>query len=180
MTWLLPPTDAFVDESIRGQRYLMSCVMLAARDIASTRATIADLSIAHRRVHFHNESPKRRAALLMSFADLPISTQVVVCRRRRGVTEFNARAACLTAIVEMLQRVEVARVVIESRQDDRSDVGVIERVRKREPPLVFEHRRGVEEPLLWLADGITWAVGAGGRWREIVSPIVAGISTIEP
>ncbi len=134
MTWLLPPTDAFVDESIRGQSYLMACVMLAARDIASTRAAIADLSIAHRRVHFHNESPKRRAALVMSFADLPISAHVVVCRRGHGVTEFNARAACLTWIVELLQRVEVARVVSESRQDDRSDVGILDRVRKTRFP----------------------------------------------
>ncbi len=52
-----------------------------------------------------------------------------MCRRTHGVKEVDARSACLRTIVEQLQRDEVGRLVLESRQDDREDVRLIERVR---------------------------------------------------
>jgi len=33
---------------------------------------------------------------------------------------------------------------------------------------VFEHRRGSDEPLLWIADGVAWSVGAGPRWSDLL------------
>ena len=38
------PTDAFVDESIRGQRYWMSCVLIEVRNLAALRAETAALA----------------------------------------------------------------------------------------------------------------------------------------
>jgi hypothetical protein len=174
------PTDAFVDESIRGPRYLMGCVSIAAKDISTTRAEVADLAIAHRRVHFHNESLKRRREILLVLGQLPLEANVFVCQRQHGVSEFVARAACLTGIVNFLQDGKIARVVVESRDDDRSDVDVIVATRRSSPPLVFEHRRGTDEPLLWIADGLTWAVGAGGQWRDLVAPIIKRVWEIHP
>jgi hypothetical protein len=121
-------TDAFVDESIRGQRY-----------------------------------------------ELPIESLVVICRRRQRVTEFEARSRCLACIVAALQLRSVDRLVIESRQDDVDDERTIHRERQRESRLVFEHRRGTDEPLLWIPDGVAWAVGAGPRWSEILG---TGVSRI--
>jgi hypothetical protein len=34
--------------------------------------------------------------------------------------------------------------------------------------------------MLWVADSVTWAIGAGGRWRELIRPIVSGVIGIEP
>lgn len=62
-------------------------------------------------------------------------------------------------------------MVLESRQDDREDVRLIERVRSTQPRLVFEQRRPNEEPLLWVADAVTWAAGTGGEWRELIELI---------
>ena len=114
----------------------------------------------------------RRARLLETFAARPIESFVVMCRRGHGVSEFEARARCLEHIVNALQRRSVERLVIESRQDDVDDQRTIRRHRRPEPRLVFEHRRGVEEPLLWIADGVAWEPApdhAGGSTSAIAS-----------
>jgi hypothetical protein len=164
------PTDAFVDESIRGQRYLMACVLVEAHDMPTMRADVGALAGAKSsRVHFNAELDARRQALLQTFAELPVESFVVICRRRHGVSEFEARGRCLAYIVGALQVRSIDRLIIESRQDDIDDERTIHRHRQRKPSLVFEHRRGIDEPLLWIADGVAWAVGAGPRWSNILS-----------
>ena len=85
------PTDAFVDEPIRGKRYLMGCVLIEARDLPATRAAIGALPTRGRRLHFNNEVDAQRRVLLSAIADLPVRAFVVVCHRRHAVTEFVAR-----------------------------------------------------------------------------------------
>ena len=59
----LPFTDAFVDESIRGRRYLMACVMAEVRHLPEMRLTMRDIAL-HQRVHFNNESTARKRVVL--------------------------------------------------------------------------------------------------------------------
>lgn len=174
------PTDAFVDESIRGQRYLMGCVLIEAKHLARLRADVEGLVLTGGRVHFHNESTGRRREILTRFAEYPISAFAVVCHRNHGVTEFLARELCLSTVVERLQNDEVPHLVIESRHDDREDHLTVPRVRRAEPPLIWEHRLGAEESLLWIADGITWAVGAGAVWRQLIDPILRDVIELRP
>ena len=174
------PTDAFVDESIRGQRYLMGCVLIEAKHLASLRVDVEGLVLTGGRVHFHNESSRRRRDILTRFAEYPISVFVVVCHRNHGITEFRARELCLSEIVDRLQLDSVPHLVLESRHDDSEDHLTIPRVRRAEPPLVWEHRLGAEESLLWIADGITWAVGAGAAWRQLIDPILRDVIELRP
>lgn len=174
------PTDAFVDESMRGQRYLLGCVLVEARSLNTVRRSLVGIKIANRRVHFTNESPRRRREILQLIASLPVRSFVVICRRTHGVRETDARSMCLQTVVAQLQRDRVGRLVIESRQDDREDVASIERVRSAEPRLVFEHRRASEEPLLWIADAVVWAVGTGRSWSELIEPIFDGVIETAP
>lgn len=174
------PTDAFVDESVRGQRYLMGCVLIEARDLPTTRSAIGALPTRGRRLHFNNEDDAQRRILLAAIAELPVQAFVVVCHRRHGVSEFLAREACLAAIVAEAQSQRVGRLVIESRQDDSDDARTITRVRRPHPPLVFEHRTAQREPMLGLADGIAWAAGAGGNWRVLIDPLVHRIVELRP
>jgi hypothetical protein len=118
--------------------------------------------------------------LLGAFASLPVRTVGFVVQRGHGTTEFHARAAALAAVVEKAQWRGAERLVLESRQDDRDDVATIERVRKREPQLRFEFRSGADEPLLWLADGITWAVAAGHEWSARMGSVLLGLRDIAP
>ena len=118
--------------------------------------------------------------MLGSFASLPVRAVGFVVQRGHGTTEFHARAAALAALVEEAQRRGVERLVLESRQDDRDDVATIERARQPEPQLRFEFRAGGDDPLLWLADGITWAVAAGHEWSARVGPVLLGHRDIAP
>lgn len=174
------PTDAFVDESIRGQRYLMGCVLVEARHLSATRAAVSALPTRGRRLHFNNETDVQRRVLLTAIAELPLEAFVVICHRDHGVTEFAARTACLTAVVAELQRRSVDRLVIESRQDDREDARLISVVRHRDPPLVFEHRTARREPMLGLADAVTWAAGAGRSWQLLIEAILKRVLEIRP
>lgn len=180
MTRRFRPTHAFVDESIRGQRYLMGCVLIEAKNLASLRIDVAGLVLSGGRVHFHNESPRRRREILARFAEYPMEAFVVVCHRNHGITEFRAREHCLTQIVARLQAQAVPSLVLESRHDDREDHRTIPGARRAAPPLMWEHQPGAEEPLLWIADGITWAVGAGASWRHVIDPILRDVVELRP
>lgn len=180
MTHRFRPTDAFVDESIRGQRYLMGCVLVEARSLTDVRDCALAQVLGRTRLHFHQEIDSTRRRALAAFAELPIRVVGVVCVRGHGVTEFQARGACLGALVTDLQRRSVERLVIESRQDDRDDQRTIGRVRLREPRLVFEHRRGVDDPLLWVSDAVTWALGAGREWYDTIRPLVDQMIELRP
>lgn len=175
----LPFTDAFVDESIRGQRYLMACVLAEARHLATLRPAMADLAV-YERVHFNNESDVQKRRVLEAVTRMPIRALVAVCHRERGVTEFDARNACLAQLVGDLQRRRVERLVIESRGDDSEDTRHLLRVRRPDPPLVFEHRRGSVEPMLWIADAIAWAAGAASTWRRLIDPVVETTVELRP
>jgi hypothetical protein len=174
------PTDAFVDESIRGQRYLMGCVLIEARHLAATRAAISALPTRGRRLHFNNEVDAQKRILLASIVELPVRAFVVVCHRRHGITEFVACKTCLAALVSEVQSQRVDCLVLESRQDDREDARIISKLRQPEPPLAFEHRTAWREPMLGVADGITWAAGAGVQWQALIEPLVQRVIELRP
>ncbi len=174
------PTDAFVDESIRGRRYLMGCVLIEARRLSTVRLETAALATDGKRRHFSHDTAEHRRDAPRVFADMSIRAFVTVCTRTHGVTEFAARDACLSEIVRRLQILEVSRLTIESRQDDRDDRRTIQRVRDAEPLLVFDHIEPLGEPVLWIADAVTWAVGAGAPWSKMVEGVVADIVEVQP
>ena len=174
------PTDAFLDESIRGRRYLLGCVLIEARQLSRVRPRVEALGVGGSRLHFNNESRRRKAKVLEAIAQMPVEVFVVVCHRNHGVTEFQARATALGRVVNELQGRRIGRLVIESRQDDRDDERAIHRSRRPAPRLVFEHRVGSWEPMLWVADAATWAVGAGGDWRELIRPVLTAVVETRP
>lgn len=157
----------------------MACAMAEARHLPELRTAMKGLAV-HDRVHFNNESQRRKRLVLSEIREMPVGVLVVVAHRGHGVSEFSARNACLSSVVEQLQLRGVTRLTIESRDDDREDQRHLLRVRRREQPLVFEHRAADSEPLLWVADAIAWAHGAGAGWRQLIEPIVEGVTELRP
>jgi hypothetical protein len=181
MTRPFRPTDAFVDESIRGRRYIMGCVLVEARHLAVLRPAVEELATGVApRIHFNNDSDQQKRRVLDAIAEMPVQVFATVCAKDHSTNEFQARAACLAEIVRRLQRREVAKLVIESRQDDRDDERVITRARTREPSLVFEHRVARQERMLWIADAVTWAVGSGRDWSERLGGVLSDVVEIRP
>ena len=171
------PTDAFVDESVRGQRYIMSCVLAEARALRDMRETMASLAL-HGQVHFRKESVKRRPLLIGAIGALPVQAIAVVVERPPGVSQVEARRHCLRAIVEALQEREVARLVLDRTSGAADDGRTLRRARRPEPTLTFEHRSSREEPMLWVADGVAWAVGARGKWPARLGSMLTGVVTL--
>lgn len=175
------PTDAYVDESIRGRRYVMGCVLVEARHLAVLRPAVEALAIGvSPRIHFNNDTDRQKRRVLDAIAEMPIQVIATVCTKNHDTNEFQARAACVGEIVRQVQRRGVAKLVLESRQDDRDDERVIMRARERQPPLIFEHRIARHERMLWIADAVTWAVGSGSRWSDRLGDVVADVIEAQP
>lgn len=173
-----PPAHAFVDESRRGDTYLLAAVLVAVADVQSvTRAMRDSLPPGRRRAHFRSEGARIRRRVLDAYCRLP-TRLVVVTAEYRGGNDQVARGACLSAMVEALGPLGVRVLVLDTRdlERDRWDRQVIAQlVRKGQAPpdLVYEHRGSRDELLLGLPDAFAWAYGAGGKWRRQVEPLVA-------
>lgn len=164
--------SGFVDESLRGQRYLMSCVLIEARHQSSIRSIMRRLAGNRRRIHFNQESNKTRLLVLRTISQLDIKSFVVETQLNHGINVKESRSLCLKAIVRIIQRNNSAeRLIIESISDTSSDIRDIQSVRLATPNLVFEHRHAIETPELWISDAIVWAAGMGGPWREEIETI---------
>jgi hypothetical protein len=158
--------QAFVDESERGL-YLVAAVLLDSSDIERGRRVLRELrKPGQRRVHFAKESDSRRRTILSALARLPIRVRLYEC----GGAPVPARATCLAALVDDLGDLGADRLVIEKLDTQvRADVATIRgrlAAAPVDPPLVYQHLRAYEEPLLWAADAVAWAYGAGPDWRR--------------
>ena len=171
------PTDAFVDESIRRDRYIMSCVLAEARALRDVRLSMAELAL-HGQVHFRKESVRRRQLLIEMISALPVEAFAVVVTRSPGVSHAEARRDCLLAIVAALQSREVPRLTLDRTTVAVEDARNIRRARLPEPVLTFEHRASRDEPMLWVADGVAWAVGARGPWPERLGAVLTETITL--
>ncbi len=175
------PTDAYADESIRARRYVMACVLVEAQHLAMLRPAIEDLaSGVAPRIHFNNDTAQQKRRVLAAIADMPVQVFATVCTKSHSTNEFQARAACVEEIVGQVQRRGIAKLVFESRQDDRDDVRVITRTRDRQPPLVFEHRMARYERMLWIADAVAWAVGSGPQWSDRLGSVLVDVIETQP
>ncbi len=171
------PTDAFVDESIRGDRYIMSCVLAEARSLRDVRLSMAELAL-HGQVHFRKESARRRPMLIATISALPIEAFAVLVKRAPGISHEDARRDCLRAIVEVLQEREVPRLTLDRTTVAGDDARTIRRIRSRQTLLTFEHRASRDEPMLWIADGVAWAVGSRGPWPERLGAVLMKVVSL--
>ena len=140
------------------------------------RETMSSLAL-HGQVHFRKESVNRRPVLIEAVSALPVQAIAVVAVRAPGTSQVEARRQCLRAIVESLQERDVARLVLDRTSGAADDGRTLRGARRPEPFLTFEHRSSREEPMLWVADGVAWAVGARGQWPARLGPMLTGVIT---
>ncbi|PRY43463.1 hypothetical protein [Umezawaea tangerina] len=124
-----------------------------------------------KRVHFNDESDRRRKEVLARIGELGLRARVWFCRHH---DDAAARQVCLMGVVARLVELSVSRLVLEScqHQDVRDRKVLAEALRKTPGPLAYEHFRPREDPLLWASDAIAWCYGAGGDWRRRVEPLL--------
>jgi hypothetical protein len=160
---------------------VLACVLTDVRDHAEIRRGVEELMRPRqRRIHFHDESLAERRRFIEGFARLPIRVVIAAARIEQGVDAERARALCLSRLVHGLQDRGISRVVLESRHDDRRDVRTIIGARRPEPLLVFDHRRPLGEPLLWIADGAAWAGIVRGAELDRLAAVVDQLIDVDP
>jgi hypothetical protein len=164
----------FVDESIRGQQYLMACAVIQARHFSSMRTYLTSTTHGSS-LHFNREPNYRRRAVLADLRRLPFECFITHTQIGQGSPNYVARSKSLRSIVVELQERRVPQLVIESRSNDKEDVRLIISVRESSVPLFFEFRIRKREPLLWIPDAVLWAYGAGGDWRDTAMPLVSKV-----
>jgi hypothetical protein len=165
-------TDAFVDESIRGQRYLLCCSLVHAQNIPAIRQQIEKSQFKGRRIHFNSANTATRRNFLNLLNNAPTQSLLVVSNINHRTHLFQARHQALAELVSVLQRRKVERLIIESRGDDSDDVRTILTSRSKRERLYFEHRQAKHEPMLWIPDAVAWCYGAGGVWASEIESLV--------
>lgn len=165
---------AFVDESIRRERYLMAAAAICECRLKTARRKLElKRRSGQSRLHMAKERPSRRREILSLVQSLPVGSVVVSAPG----SDRLARAVCWTAIMPMLIENDVSELRIEpidgqqhqDRHDIREALTKIDAVGK----IRYQHQGHRDEPLLWVADAVVWAAGAGGDWaRRITTRLI--------
>ena len=126
-----------------------------------------------RRLHFAQERPQRRRSLLAKMAELPVRTRMYTSEAK----EPTARRRCFAVLLSELVILKGDRIVIERRevsQDamERHHIALAIQSGNAPAGLRYDHMGGSDEPLLWVADAVAWAYGAGGEWRHRVGGLI--------
>jgi hypothetical protein len=161
------PIHAFVDESVRRDRYLLCATIVPSDKLSLARSLGRSFCLpGQRRSHFNHEPDARRRKILSAMA------------RADGITatiyegygpEVDTRRECLAQLVTDLIDAKAERLVIESResQDQRDRHCIAAVLRKASAHLPYTHVPPHTEPALWWPDtlpGHSAQAGTGKQW----------------
>ena len=172
---------AFIDESQRGRFYLVCVVLVDPGDLPAVRVGLRALLMpGQRRLHFVNESARRRRGLLAAMSKLPVRARVYTSTKKEPL----ARRQALAAILSGSGNVDITRIVIERREasqdtQERRQIAAAIRAGNAPAALSYQHLSGYEEPLLWVADAVAWSCGAQDNWRSRVSDILEHVRDVD-
>lgn len=163
---------AFADESFgrlpTQSIYVMCAALIEESELEGIRHVMRRLRKGSTKLHWYEESSQRRHQLLTIVSELNIEFAI------SDETAFRPqqplmRRACIRRLTQELARRGVDHLTLEARNrvDDRRDIGDINWLRQSEGLSVWlQHVRGVDEPLLWIADLICGASLARFRGVE--------------
>lgn len=174
--WDAVPIEVFVDESKRDD-YMLCAAVVASMDVDAARRAMRAMKPPNRgRVHMQSEGAAQKRALLNQFvAAAPVGCAQMWIARLGGRRERDVRDACFRALVAHVVEMGARRIVVESCSQDAQDERVIGASLAAVQALGavrYDVVRAHEEPLLWAADLVAWAYGAGGAARRAVAELV--------
>ena len=173
---------AYVDESLRIHEglYVLAAVVVADAQADRHREALrALLYRGQRRLHWRDESSKRRSLLVSAAGQLPHTGVVVIASGVMPRRQERARRKCIERLLAELARRGVASVVFERRHEeldarDRAMVGALRRRRSVPAWLRVSWVAAADEPLLWLPDiaagaASLAAAGEAAYWQELAA-----------
>lgn len=175
-----PIVWAFSDESERAGVMLLSVVTIGPGDVDDARRALRGLLLpGQRRVHTAKESAQRRRMVIDTVARInDLSAVVISYRRLAGVDRIRGRHLLLQAATGLAVGSGVVSWTLDDqdpaqRERDRASIAhALSGVDHHLQP-TYDHRPNHDEPLLWAADAICRAAGAGGDWRRRVAGLAS-------
>lgn len=177
---------AFSDESERAGLMLVGVVLVPPGSVQDTRTALRGLLLpGERQVHTAKESPRRRRVVLDTLAGIDELTAVALrYRRPQRVDRPRARHLLLQAATGLALASGVTSWVLDDqdpvqRARDRASIAHALAGVEHDLRPTYDHRPSRDEPLLWAADAVCWAVGAGAEWRRRIQAVLT-VRTINP
>ncbi|WP_343826474.1 hypothetical protein, partial [Falsarthrobacter nasiphocae] len=119
------------------------------------------------KLHWSDESASRRRKIVHAVAELEPITMLVAHLSDPAKKTERFRRLCLERIYSELHAMKVCRATLETRTDsqDKRDVAHLVSLQNKGvfQGLRIEHKRGGDEPLLWIADTLLGAFNARKR-----------------
>lgn len=160
---IICPFHALVDESeVRG--FSLTVVAVATADAEDIRKQLKQLlRPTQRALHFTKESPESRRAIIGAMRGMTISAKVYHVDARPKV----GRSRCLRPLAESLRNSRCRRLVLDQNDSVvKADRQLLREVLGGGWDGTYHHQHDHEEPLLWLADAISWCWNKGGEWAR--------------
>lgn len=174
----VPHAHLFVDES-KAKGYYIAVAAVAPADVVGTDRAIRQLTRpGQRRIHFKSEKDSSRRQLLSQFGALGVK---VVVYATKGLSDKDARARCLQALVADATAAEADRLILER---DESIMAADRRILREAlvdqgyGALQYLHATPTEHALLWVSDAVAWCYQARGDWIRRASPLVTHVRNL--
>ncbi|SDG78973.1 hypothetical protein SAMN04489810_1298 [Microbacterium pygmaeum] len=147
------------------QEYLIGAALIPINLCEEVRERVRTLALPGQiKLHWTDEGESRRRTIVKRLAELAPMTVVITHLSERMRRNERCRRKCLEALYHDMVELESFELTLEHRSDaqnlqDRAHIvalqgqGLDKRVR-------IDHRRGGDEPLLWIADVLLGAVNA--------------------
>jgi hypothetical protein len=145
--------------------YLLATTVADPGECEPIRDTLRGLLVGRTpRLHWRDQTPRRRRFIAGVLADLAVTHTVVVGMPLDQARQERARRQCMERLFHELHALAVVRVWIEARTAslNNRDQTMIAALRSRHvlpDSLTFNFAHPVQEPMLWLPDAIAGAVG---------------------
>jgi hypothetical protein len=150
-----------MSDRIRDARaYILAATICETADLSSVRQEVSGLRLkGQQKVHWRDESDKRRRQIAEFIALLPLEHAVVVRNGHPDDRPERRRRQAMERLMHELDQARVKDVTFESR-DDRNDVrdrDMLDALRARKtisPDLRMNHIGGRDDAMLWVADAL--------------------------
>lgn len=161
----------FIDET--KQRGLMFAVIAVdSSDVGRCRTQLLKLKRpGQSSLHFTTDSEETKARAYREIAAMPITATLVLVPS--DVKPVPARERAVRYVARRAIEVEPQRIVFE--RDSAAEVNDRRWLRSelaRYPEIEYQHVGKTGDPMLWVADGVAWAVQRGGKWLAMVQHLI--------
>ncbi len=136
------------------------------------------------KLHWRELGRKTQMDVMRAISNIPALTTVVVGTPMNPHKQERARRKCLEAMVGILVEQGVKELVLEARDSslDKRDIQLVDTIKSKHHGLAFaiHHRKGSEDPRLWIPDQVLGAYGDQLCLTELDDDWLCAWHSLEP